>query len=390
VTRKQTRKQRAAAVARIAAGLTPSQIPIKRDFLADDRGRFAAYVWMVSLTFGYGVLNTLLLGRPERRVNQEALAVCISVLFIRLFLFYTRPVRVKVYGWATESLWAAIQNFGRRKHIRIASVLVPAILLAATAILEPAIAARRLLKSDAGLVPGIDSGLEGTDPAYRFRETSARIEKRVNERTPGDPNTLKDVRDALANILQNERLPESVSVAAKLELASLQSYESLSRIGAADPRILHRISSGYAPEIPAVIGAGMDKTEFIMTPEATNFTFTDPSPKFFSDFGVLSFGHNPGSPIPQFAITKGDDTAVVFNNIKVQGLAQDIGNLTWTNVVFQGCLIRYHGQPIRMGNVRFFGCTFERSWDGAGQRLLDYLSKHQGESVSAYAPSVSK
>ena len=389
MTRKQTRKQRS-ATARIAAASTKSQIPLKRDFLADAQGRFAAYVWTVSLTFGYGVLNTLVLGRPERRVNQEALVVCVSVLFIRLLLFYTRPVRVKIYGWATESLWVVTQYFGRRKHVRIVSVLAPIILLAATAILEPAIAARRLLKSDAGLVPGIDSGLQGTDPAYRFRETSARIDKRVNERVPGDPSTLRDVKDSLANILQNERLPESVSIAAKLELASLQSYESLSRIGAADPRILHQISSGYAPGIPAVIGAGMDKTEFIMTPEATGFTFTDPSPKFFSDFGVLSFGHNQGSPIPQFAITNGDDTAVVFNNIRVQGLAQDIGNLTWTNVVFQGCLIRYHGQPIRMGNVRFFGCTFERSWDGAGQRLLDYLSKHQGEPVSAYAPSVSR
>jgi hypothetical protein len=90
--------------------------------------------------------------------------------------------------------------------------------------------------------------------------------------------------------------------------------------------------------------------------------------------------------MPLFAVADGADTTTVFNNITVQGQAQDIGNLTWTNATFVGCLIRYHGQPVRMGNVRFINCTFERSTDGRGQQLLDYLSTHQGEPVNIYVP----
>jgi hypothetical protein len=50
--------------------------------------------------------------------------------------------------------------------------------------------------------------------------------------------------------------------------------------------------------------------------------------------------HDPKLPMPLFAVADGADTTTVFNNITVQGQAQDIGNLTWTNATFVGCLIR--------------------------------------------------
>lgn len=386
---KPSRKQRASST-KAAAAQRVAQQPAKRDFLADGRARFSAYLWAISLTFGYGVLNDLVLGRPERQVNREAIAVCIATLVAHLTLFYARPARVKVPQRMAEGLWVAIQQLNRRRFARIAGVSALAFVLVLSAMpiggLEPAIAARRLEESNIGLIPGLDSGLQGTEPAYRFREVSNRIEKTVREKVPGDPNAVSKVRDSLARIVENVRLPENVSYAAKLELAYLQSYKTLSQIGSEDPRVLQQVSSGYAPNIPVVIGAGVDKTTFIMSPSATAFAEVGPHPMLFSGFTVISVGHSPESPVPQFAVTKGDSTAVVFNDIKIAGLAQDIGNLTWTNVTFHGCLIRYHGQPVRMGNVRFLNCTFERSLDGKGQQLLDYLSTHQGEPVNAYVP----
>jgi hypothetical protein len=386
---KQSRKQRAAA-AKVAAAQRVGQPPAKKDFLTDGLARFNAYLWAISLTFGYGVVNDLVLGRSESQVNKEAVVVCLATLVAHVLFYYSPLTRLSFSHRITERMWRAIQQLSRRRFSRIAgaSALTLVLVMSATPIasVEPAIAARRLEKSDIGLIPGADSDLRGTDPAYRFREVSARIEKTIKERVPGDPRTVSEVSGSLAKIVQNVRLPENVSEAAKLELAYLQSYETLSEIGARDPLVLHQTSSGYVPNIPTVIGAGADETTLVMAPSATAFAEVGPNPRLFTGFTVISFGHNPGSPVPQFAITKGDSRAVVFNDIKIQGLAQDIGNLTWTNVTFQGCLIRYHGQPLRMGNVRFINCIFERSPDGKGQQLLDFLSTHQGEPVNAYVP----
>jgi len=308
----------------------------------------------------------------------------------RVALFYTGAARSKLHHGVTERLWSSIQYLGQRRFGRIIGASALTLVLVLNAIpleaIEPAVATWMLKRSNAGLIPGIDSDLRGTYPAYRFQEVSGRIERSIREKVPGDANTVSQVKDSLARIVQNVRLPENVSQAAQLELAYLQSYETLSRIGAADPRTLQQLSSGNVPGIPVVIGAGVDKTTMIMTPEGTAFTEVGPNPRFFSSFTVISFGHNPGSQVPQFAIAKQNSIAVVFNDLKIVGLAQDIGNLTWTNVTFQGCLIRYHGQPLRMGNVRFFNCIFERSPDGKGQQLLDFLSTRQGQPVNAYVP----
>jgi hypothetical protein len=323
---KQSRKQRAAAAKAVAAQRA-AQAPAKKDFLADGRARFGAYLWAISLTFGYGVVNDLVLRRPESQVNKEAVVVCIATLVARVFFYYSPLTRVSFSLRIAERLWVAIQQLSRRRFARMvgASALTFVLVMSVAPIggVEPAIAARRLAKSDIGLIPGADSDLRGTDPVYRFHEVSTRIEKTIKERSPGDPATLGEVRDSLAKVVQNVRLPENVSQAAKLELAYLQSYETLSRIGIADPRILHQISSGYTPGIPAVIGAGVDETKLILVPPATEFTEQGPKPVFFSSFSVISFGHNPGSPVPQFAVTKGDSTAVVFNDMKIEGLAKD-------------------------------------------------------------------
>lgn len=390
---KHSRKQRAEAARAAAARKLPPQ-PAKRDFLVDGRARFTAYLWAITLTFAYGVVNDLILGRPERRVEKEALFVCVATLVTHIFLFYTRPVRARILDRVIETLWTGIQNLVAWKYARIAGIIGPAsvLVMSATPVasIEPTIAVKHLEKSDIGLIPGMDSDLSRSDPAHRFREVSGRIEKAMQERVPGDPNKVSEVKDSLARVVENVRLPENVSTAAKLELAYLQSYESLSVIGTKDPQILRQLNPHPVSGQPTVIGAGPDKSQLIMTPDNPGpFASTGPNPMLFTGFGVISFGHDPKLH-PQFAVANGDNTAVVFNNVRVQGLEQDIGNLTWTNVTFVGCLIRYHGQPLRMGNVTFVNCTFERSPDGRGQALLDFLSANQGQPVSAYVSSSSR
>jgi hypothetical protein len=357
------------------------------DFLADGPARLRMCLWAIALTFGYGFVNDVFLDRPEYRVSMEAIGLCIVAFTLQVIRFYKRPTRTEASRQVAERLWYGFCLW-QQKTGRTVAVFSLALALMATPIskLEPTVAAASLRKSDIGLVPGMDSDLQGTDPVYRFNQASSRIEKAIQDRVPGNPEKVSETKAALERVVENVRLPENVAAAAKLELAYLQSYETISRIGAGSPEFLHQAGRGFIPGIPGAIGQGVDKTTFIATPELTHFTDVGPNPEFFSGFTVMAFGHNPGRPIPQFAISKSEDTQVVFNDIKVVGMAQDVGSLTWTNVTFQGCLIRYHGQPVRMGNVHFLNCTFERSPDGKGQQLLDYLSTHQGEPVNAYVP----
>lgn len=282
----------------------------------------------------------------------------------------------------TEFFWVLAQQ----RFVRVVAMaaVVLALVLSASPIegLEPKLAAKALEISDIGLLPAMDSDLRGTDPLYRFRTVSQQLQNRITEKKIADPKVVAHVSNSLATVVANVRLPSDVETAAQLALAYLQSYQSLSVIGAADPALLQGGAQG-----PVVIGKGMDKTQFVVTPDFSGeaFTAADSNPRFFSDFTVMSFGQGPGRPIPQFVVCKSDESiAAVFNNIRIAGLAQDIGNFTWTNVVFQGCLIRYHGQPLRMGNVRFINCSFEYSPHGGD--LLRSISEHQERPVSIYVP----
>lgn len=361
---------------------------VKKSFSDDHAARLRACLWAVSLTFGYGVFNDLILGRPEQRVATEAIAVCVVTLGIQYVLFHASATPTSMRNQFVARLWCRIEAARHKKMGRLIGATTMAFVLCAVPIgkVTPSIEAAALRKSDVGLLPGMDAGLTGTRPDFRFNEVSTRLETAIREKKIANPASVKEAKESLASIIENVRLPENVSFAAKRELAYLQAYESLSRIGAADPQVLRKLSSGYVPGMPAVFGAGIDKTTLIATPTLAEFTETDTQPKFFSDFSVVSFGHAAGAPPPEFAVTHGDNTATIFNDIKVAGFAQNIGNLTWTNVIFVGSLIRYHGEPIRMANVTFVNCTFEHSPDSRGQALLDYLTTHQGESVSAYVP----
>jgi hypothetical protein len=355
-----------------------------RDFLQDGPARVRALLWSISVTFVYAVVNDLLLDRPQSKVSSEAFVACIVTMAIQIAIFYKRrsgrrPV-LSAYLW---------NSFERLVHYRFAvSSIAFVLVLNATPVanIEPAIAAASLRKSEIGLIPGMDSGLQGTDPSHRFRQASNRIERAIQERKLGDPEELSKVKNSLVTVVENLRLHENVSEPAKVELAYLQSYELLSRAAAANPTILQ--PTGVWPgNGRGMTGYGPDKTRISLTPDfnARSFLFFDePNPGFFSGFAVIA--HSPGKPTIQFAIVAGENRRVVFNNLLIQGMAQDIGNLTWTNVTFDGCVIRYHGQPVAMGNVTFVNSTFEYSPDGKGKDLLDYISAHQNEKLSAYVP----
>jgi hypothetical protein len=385
---KMTRKQRA-AIAKIQAASSLSQPRVISDFLTDDQARFKACLWAILLTFGYGVVNDLIFRRPVKQISIEAILVCIGTFTIQVVRFYVGFAGLTLRRGLSDRLWSDLQRVERQRFARVIGglslTLVLVLSVGPAAAVEPAIAVWMLKRTNAGLIPGLDSGLKDTTPEDRFRKVSRQIEQAIRERMPTDPKGVSAAKESLANIVENIRLPEAVSDAAKLELAYLQSYETLSRIATTDPQALNQISSAYTPGTPMVIGAGVDKTTIMLAPSAPAFMILGPNPIFFSGFTVASAGHTPGTPVPEFAGARGiSTTRVIFNDIKIEGLAQDIGNLTWTNVTFQGCLIRYHGQRVLMGNVRFINCTFESSLNG--QRVLNYLSTHQGDSVNVYVP----
>ncbi len=339
---KRSRKQRAAA-ALAASKSQATKARAEKDFLADGRTRLGAYLWAICLTFGYGFVNNLLLGRPENNVDKECVIVCAGTLVARAVIFYRGRASSSEWPRLIERIWVILQQLSRRKFSRFVGVSALAFVLLLSAI------------------------------------------------------PLDAVNASLVKMIQTGRLPESIAQVAIQEVANLQSYKTLKHIAATDPATLApaSLSSPLQNEKPAgdggrlgVVGQGIDKSVVILTPPAEAFAYTYPIPMIFSDFTVASYGHDPGKPIPQFLnTTHGSSPDVVVKNVKVVGLAQDIGNLTWTNVTFEGSLIRYQGEPLRMANVRFLNCTFERpSRVGVVQILLDSLSTHQGEPVNVFFP----
>ena len=341
---KRSRKQRAAD-ARVASKLKATQAPVKKDFLTDGRTRLRAYLWTICLTFGYGFVNHLLLGRPENQVDRESVVVCAGTLIVQAVIFYERSTSAGKWSRLTERIWFALQQLSQRRLIRFAGV-----------------------------------------PALVFVLLISAI-------------PLDAVSASLVKMIQSGRLPETVARVAIQEVAYVQSYKTRKHIAATDASALSPMSYPQLHAIqiekpasiqgrPGMIGQGIDKSTLMLAPSAEGLAYTHPIPMIFSDFTVVSYGHDPGKPIPQFLITtQGTSPDVVINNVKVVGLAQDIGNLTWTNDIFENSLIRYKGGPLRMANVRFINCTFERPETvGALKIFLDHLSTHQGEPVNAYFP----
>jgi hypothetical protein len=342
---KRSRKQRAAA-ARAASTSKSRDVPVEKDFMEDDRARFSAYFWTICLTFGYGFVNNLLLGRPENKVDSESVVVCVGTFVVQVIFFYGRSASAGKWSRLIERIWVVFQQLSQRRLTRFVGVSALVFVLLVSAI------------------------------------------------------PLDTVKASLIKMLQTGRLPENVAQVAIQEVANLQNYKTLKHIAATDPATLRPFVSypqirGMKMDRPAAIqgrlgmvGQGIDKSTLILPPSAEALAYTHPIPMIFSDFTVVSYGHDLGKPIPQFLITtQGTSLDVVINNVKVVGVAQDIGNLTWTNDIFEGSVIRYHGGPLRLANVRFFNCTFERPLEVGGLKIfLDYLSTHQGEPVNAYFP----
>lgn len=388
IHRRQSRKERAKATERA----NTAEFAVRKSSGASAPARFRAYLWAMSLTFGYGVVNSAILGRAERQVSIEAVLVCVAVLGVHVVLYYTRPMRSLFAEAIVEQLWRAVQGMEQRRLARIAAVSAFLFVLIANAIplsaVEPALATWLLKKSNAGLVPGLDSDLADTPPAFRFREISNRVEKSLKARIPNDSRVVSRVRTPMENTLQGVRLPVNIKDAASEEVAHLQTYQTFSTIAAVDPLILGPAPSTSSARGPWIVGAGSDETKFVLTPDFAGGAFMpiERGPFYLSGFSIMSFGHNPGKPVPAGISTADSSASIVLNDVKLVGLAQDIGNLTWINSTFVGCLIRYHGQRLRMGRVTFVNCIFEKSADGKGAAVLDFISKHTAESINIYVP----
>lgn len=63
-------------------------------WFVDQRTRTRLYVWSIAAAFGYGVVNNLVLGRPEGRVTWETLGL-LCVIFFGVTLRYCIPTATK-------------------------------------------------------------------------------------------------------------------------------------------------------------------------------------------------------------------------------------------------------------------------------------------------------
>jgi hypothetical protein len=362
-----------------------------RDFLSlDANARLRAHVWSISLSFIYGVVNALILNRAEKQVTIEVVSVCLCINLLQLVRYSARfsANRLKdLYssrsfgsGFVLQSSYLQSikpQRWFRTHRLTSATAVFMGVIILLGNVLPAKAVGQKvavwiLKNSDVGLIPGASPQLSRTSPAYRFKAVSEVIDKSLREQSPTDPAKLSKVKERLENTLQAATLPEDVRRAAMQEVAHLQAYETLSQILAMPTN-----------QRMTIFGEEQDKTVFVLAPGTEALFIIGQGPMLLANFSVMDTGNS------QFLITHKDSTSVVIYRVTATALTQSIGNLTWVNVTFQNSIIKYHGEPVRLGGVRFLNCQFVISQDGRGNDLLKYISEHQGEPIDAFVPSSS-
>jgi len=88
---------------------------------------------------------------------------------------------------------------------------------------------------------------------------------------------------------------------------------------------------------------------------------------------------------PHFLILESPESRVLVADSKIENLTQGIGGVTWVNVDFVDCVIRFNGEPAFLGNVTFRNCKFEFGNDPASRWLLAKLAGQQAPITLASA-----
>lgn len=83
--------------------------------------------------------------------------------------------------------------------------------------------------------------------------------------------------------------------------------------------------------------------------------------------------------------TRAFEDGVHVNHLRLEGAAQTLDGIHWSNVVFAGTRVRYEGHGLDLEKVKFVRCTFGFPVDARGARLANAIAL--GQTSIAMEPS---
>lgn len=113
-----------------------------------------------------------------------------------------------------------------------------------------------------------------------------------------------------------------------------------------------------------------------------DFTSTHPLPPHPAAFviaggdPVLSKMRVRGTDsVPSFLIVPSGQSRVLVSEVRIDGLTQNLGGVTWIDVDFVNAIIQYNGDPAYLSGVTFTNCKFELGNDAVSQWMLARISR---------------
>ena len=231
----------------------------------------------------------------------------------------------------------------------------------------------------------------------RFQQASYIINSDLLKQKAEKPEVVKQIRNDVAATLKDVPLPPDVHQAGVVALAHVQGYvvfcdraftDSLrAKIILPEGNMMLAGEGEHPPElrIGALwnVGKGEDKTAFFIAPSfpPPSVFFAD-APSVMTDLSILSFNW----PRDLDALTlRGDKASALFFHVRIRGLNQNLAKITWLSVTFQNCVVRYHGEPVYLVDVRFQNCKFDFGGDPTSQKVLAEIKSQENNPVSLVA-----
>jgi hypothetical protein len=380
----------------VVVGTSPNPAPRPRGkFVTNGRARAKVLFWAIAASFAYGVLNNLILGRPEARVDLEMLVVCASTIFLQIGMYYTGSKYFESGKALVSGLWGRISRFEHWAFAPALTALVFAISLSFMMFISaPKFQAKvvdfrfdRLTKQILAVEAASLSQDRKKPP---FEQVLSAVRSTATFNLPVDTKRVERARDAIAESLSSKELPESTKVSGWEAMAGLGAYADYRSIqqGGQVPRPVWLGKTG--PNEAIVLSSPVelkDKPAWLTGAQTKvligdlGFILTN-ARVIFDD---IRFEGEYSGAIP--IMLEDSESKVLVRNSTFKNVRQNLQGVSWENVQFSDSVVFYSGGPVNLYMVKFQQCRLQFGNDSISQELQLRILSANGQPISFAAGS---
>jgi hypothetical protein len=375
----------------VVVGTSPNLARRHREkFATNGRARAKVLFWAIAVSFAYGVLNNVILGRPEDRVDLEMLLVCASTVLLQIGMYYTGSKYFQTGRALMSGLWGRISRFEHWAYAPAMTALVFAISLSCMMFIgAPKFQAKVIdfrldrLTKQILTVEAASPSQERVKPPFEQLLSAVKTTAALN--IPVDTKRVERARNAIAESLSSKEFPESVMVSGWETMAGLGAYADYRSIqqggqvlrpvwlGKADPNETFVLSSSVQlKDMPAWF-VGTQSNVLIGD---VGFILTNGR----AIFDNIRFEGEYNGAVPILVEDAG--SKVLVRNSTFKSVTQDLQNISWENDQFRDSVIRYSGGPVNLYMVKFQQCKFQFGDDSTSRELEIRIQNANGQAVS--------